>query len=93
MYVADGQTSQWINKYGWRELADGYVFVCVQDENIKTKNITEKISFDSKYHENNSESLVLIKVDTNLRLQPSPALTMIIVIKTVLPLFRENSAD
>ncbi|XP_005091207.1 eukaryotic translation initiation factor 3 subunit K [Aplysia californica] len=45
--ISDAQTSQWISKYGWREQQDGYVFVTTQDENIKTKNITEKISFDS----------------------------------------------
>ncbi|BFZ07052.1 hypothetical protein BsWGS_10091 [Bradybaena similaris] len=45
--ISDAQTSQWISKYGWTEQLDGYVFITSQDENIKTKNITEKISFDS----------------------------------------------
>ncbi|CAG5122910.1 unnamed protein product [Candidula unifasciata] len=45
--ISDTQTSQWISKYGWTEQLDGYVFITSQDENIKTKNITEKISFDS----------------------------------------------
>ncbi|KAE8746022.1 hypothetical protein FOCC_FOCC007280 [Frankliniella occidentalis] len=43
----DAQTlSHWIKKYGWKE--DGQmVFIANQDENIKTKNITEKIDFES----------------------------------------------
>uniref|UniRef100_A0A0B6Z0D1 Eukaryotic translation initiation factor 3 subunit K n=1 Tax=Arion vulgaris TaxID=1028688 RepID=A0A0B6Z0D1_9EUPU len=45
--ISDSQTSHWISKYGWTEGVDGYVFITSQDENIKTKNITEKISFDS----------------------------------------------
>ncbi|KOB71839.1 Eukaryotic translation initiation factor 3 subunit K [Operophtera brumata] len=35
----------WVKKYGWRD--DGsLIFIANQDENIKTKNITEKIEFD-----------------------------------------------
>merc|ERR1711963_89690 len=45
--ISDGQTTTWVSKYGWREQADGFVFVAVQDQTVKTKNITEKISFDS----------------------------------------------
>lgn len=45
---SDAQTSQWISKYGWIEQLEGFVFITNQEENIKTKNITEKISFDSK---------------------------------------------
>ncbi|CAL1538556.1 unnamed protein product [Lymnaea stagnalis] len=45
--ITDAHSSQWISKYGWTEQLDGYVFITNQDENIKTKNITEKISFDS----------------------------------------------
>ena len=46
---SDSQVKQWINKYGWQLGNDGNVFITNQEENIKTKNITEKISFDSKY--------------------------------------------
>ncbi|XP_059162835.1 eukaryotic translation initiation factor 3 subunit K-like [Physella acuta] len=45
--ISDAHSSVWISKYGWTEQLDGYVFITNQDENIKTKNITEKISFDS----------------------------------------------
>lgn len=37
----------WVQKYGWKEMSDGMIFIANQDENIKTKNITEKIDFDS----------------------------------------------
>jgi translation initiation factor 3 subunit K len=37
----------WIKKYGWREEVTGMVFIANQDENIKTKNITEKIDFEN----------------------------------------------
>nr|KAG5712405.1 hypothetical protein BaRGS_023984 [Batillaria attramentaria] len=45
--VIDTQAMQWVNKYGWSLNNDGMVFVANQEENIKTKNITEKITFDS----------------------------------------------
>lgn len=35
----------WINKYHWKDQGST-VFVANQDENIKTKNITEKIDFE-----------------------------------------------
>lgn len=37
----------WMNKYGWKENDDGCVFIANQEETVKTKNITEKIEFDS----------------------------------------------
>ena len=37
----------WMNKYGWKEVEDDYIFVANQEETVKTKNITEKIEFDS----------------------------------------------
>lgn len=44
----DDQTLKfWVQKYGWREEPNDMVFIANQDENIKTKNITEKIDFDS----------------------------------------------
>ena len=36
-----------MKKYGWREEDNGMIFIANQDENIKTKNITEKIDFES----------------------------------------------
>ena len=39
---------QWASKYGWTIDGSGMIFVSNQEESIKTKNITEKITFDSK---------------------------------------------
>ncbi|KAJ8673087.1 hypothetical protein QAD02_004348 [Eretmocerus hayati] len=47
MQIDDNNLRQWIKKYGWKEESDGTIFIANQDENIKTKNITEKIDFDS----------------------------------------------
>lgn len=35
--------------YGWKDESDGYVCVANQEDSIKTKNITEKITFDGKH--------------------------------------------
>lgn len=44
----DGPELQaWIARYGWQDLGNGYVFVANQEEIVKTKNITEKIDFES----------------------------------------------
>lgn len=45
--LSDEQLRGWMNKYGWRDLGDGLVLIGNQEENIKTKNITEKIDFES----------------------------------------------
>ncbi|KAL7301794.1 eukaryotic translation initiation factor 3 subunit K [Trichogramma pretiosum] len=45
--VNDAVLKQWIKKYGWKEQGEGIIFIANQDENIKTKNITEKIDFDN----------------------------------------------
>jgi len=45
--IPDSQVRNWIAKYGWRESPTGLVLVANQEENIKTKNITEKITFES----------------------------------------------
>lgn len=45
--IPDSQVKQWINKYGWQQGNNGDIFITNQEENIKTKNITEKITFDS----------------------------------------------
>lgn len=37
----------WVKKYGWKEENKNIIFIANQDENIKTKNITEKIEFDN----------------------------------------------
>ena len=47
-FFPDTLVNQWISKYGWTLEEDEMVFVVSQEENIKTKNITEKITFDSK---------------------------------------------
>lgn len=56
---ADTQALQWVNKYGWSVNNDGMVFVSNQEESIKTKNITEKITFDSKLSCLSSPLLIL----------------------------------
>merc|ERR1712212_1074108 len=44
----DESTMQvWMNKYGWKMLDNDRVLVANQEETVKTKNITEKIEFDS----------------------------------------------
>ena len=48
--ISDSQLQHWITKYGWRESSMGEVFITNQEENIKTKNITEKITFESKFY-------------------------------------------
>ncbi|GFG38211.1 hypothetical protein Cfor_03814 [Coptotermes formosanus] len=45
--VDDQTLKHWVKKYGWREEDNGMIFIANQDENIKTKNITEKIDFES----------------------------------------------
>ncbi|PSN52070.1 Eukaryotic translation initiation factor 3 subunit K [Blattella germanica] len=45
--VDDQKLKQWVNKYGWREEENDMIFIANQDENIKTKNITEKIDFEN----------------------------------------------
>lgn len=38
----------WIKEMNWKEMPDGQIFINNQEENVKTKNITEKIGFESK---------------------------------------------
>ncbi|KAK9508130.1 hypothetical protein O3M35_007860 [Rhynocoris fuscipes] len=45
--VDDHTLKHWVQKYGWKEEGNNMIFIANQDENIKTKNITEKIDFDS----------------------------------------------
>ncbi|XP_077292226.1 eukaryotic translation initiation factor 3 subunit k [Arctopsyche grandis] len=44
--VDDGTSKHWVKKYGWKDDGD-LIFIASQDENIKTKNITEKIDFEN----------------------------------------------
>lgn len=44
--IEDAAVRNWIKKYGWRE-QNNLIYIATQDENIKTKNITEKIDFDN----------------------------------------------
>ncbi|XP_070181348.1 eukaryotic translation initiation factor 3 subunit K-like isoform X2 [Littorina saxatilis] len=46
-HVTPMVAAQWVNKYGWTTQSNGMIFVSNQEESIKTKNITEKITFDS----------------------------------------------
>jgi len=45
--VNDTVLKSWIKKYQWKEESDNFIFITNQDENIKTKNITEKIDFEN----------------------------------------------
>nr|CAG4652111.1 EOG090X0BWZ [Triops cancriformis] len=45
--VNDAALKQWIVRNGWKDLGDGRVFIGNQEDLVKTKNITEKIEFDS----------------------------------------------
>lgn len=47
--LTEMELQQWIKAMNWKEMPDGYIFINNQEENVKTKNITEKIGFDSKF--------------------------------------------
>lgn len=44
--VEDSTVRHWVKKYGWKE-QDNLIYISNQDDNIKTKNITEKIDFEN----------------------------------------------
>lgn len=45
-YISDNVLRAWVKKNNWKE--DGqYITVAVQEGNIKTKHITEKIDFEN----------------------------------------------
>ncbi|XP_065216735.1 eukaryotic translation initiation factor 3 subunit K [Planococcus citri] len=44
--IDEGSMKKWVKKYGWKEIENGLIFISNQDENIKTKNISEEISFE-----------------------------------------------
>jgi len=43
----EAQTNTWVAKSNWRDQGDGFIHIANQEDNIKTKNITEKITFES----------------------------------------------
>ena len=43
----DKTLNHWVKKYGWKLEGKNVIFIANQDENIKTKNITEKIDFEN----------------------------------------------
>lgn len=45
--VDDSTLKLWVKKYGWKEMSGNLIFIANQDENIKTKNINEKIDFEN----------------------------------------------
>ncbi|KYN37739.1 Eukaryotic translation initiation factor 3 subunit K [Trachymyrmex septentrionalis] len=45
--LVNATLKHWVKKYGWKEETKTIIFVANQDENIKTKNITEKIDFEN----------------------------------------------
>ncbi|KAF7286540.1 eukaryotic translation initiation factor 3 subunit k [Rhynchophorus ferrugineus] len=48
--IDDKTLDIWVKKYGWKSEPNNLIFVGNQDENIKTKNISEKIDFESVGH-------------------------------------------
>lgn len=44
--VSNATLNVWIKKYGWKDQGN-LVYISSQEENIKTKNITEKIEFEN----------------------------------------------
>ncbi len=45
--VDENAVNQWITKNGWKPNETGYILISNQEENIKTKKITEKIDLES----------------------------------------------
>lgn len=50
LLLTEAQVNQWISKSNWKDQGDGYVYISNQEDNIKTKNITEKITFEGYNH-------------------------------------------
>lgn len=46
-FLADAELRSWIAKNGWKEEPNNMVYISNQEEHVKTKNITEKITFDT----------------------------------------------
>lgn len=47
--VNDADLQAIMNKYNWKDVEEGYLYIADQTEEIKTKNITEKIDFESVF--------------------------------------------
>ena len=47
---AGAELDGWVSKYGWTSRGEN-IFIANQEENVKTKKITEKIAFESTYNE------------------------------------------
>merc|ERR1711893_117249 len=47
--IQEYQFGQWVHKYGWKDEGQE-IFIVNQDDNIKTKNITERIGFEGVAH-------------------------------------------
>jgi hypothetical protein len=45
--ITDADLKSWIAKNSWKEEPNNMVFISNQEEHVKTKNITETISFDT----------------------------------------------
>jgi len=45
--IPDAELRSWVAKNGWKEEPNGMVFIVNQEDSVKTKNITEKITFDT----------------------------------------------
>eukprot|EP00106_Octopus_bimaculoides_P019104 XP_014786546.1 PREDICTED: LOW QUALITY PROTEIN: eukaryotic translation initiation factor 3 subunit K-like [Octopus bimaculoides] len=45
--IPEMQLNQWIAKYGWKLIDSDTIFIAVQEENIKTKNIKETITLEN----------------------------------------------
>ena len=45
--VEENAVNQWINKNGWKVTETGFVLISNQEENIKTKKITQKIDLEA----------------------------------------------
>ena len=50
-FFAGDELDNWIKTQNWTLKEDGKVFICNQDAHIKSKNIAEKIDFDSKWRQ------------------------------------------
>lgn len=46
-YFLDADLRSWVAKNGWKEEPNNMVFISNQEEHVKTKNITEKVTFDT----------------------------------------------
>jgi len=45
--ITDAELRSWIAKNRWKEEPNGMIFISNQEDNIKTKNISEKITFET----------------------------------------------